>query len=175
MAKRKVKIDVTAHFKMIGRICWKYWQRLPVAARAHIDVTDLMGEVCLRLVESAKYFDAERGAESTFVCRVAENHCRVVVNRYHLKKRRAAVYSMTDQEKSPAFLRPDDAVDWVLARQPVERVLADASDGLRRSFAHFLQYRQPRRFTTDNLEEFRTLASKHGLHYFDLRLVLNGC
>lgn len=168
---------VVSHLELITKICWKYWSRMPPSLHAYMDIEDLIGECCLLVVSRQHRYKQCRGASGAFVQRIVQNHCLTLLTSHHLKKRRVRAFIYFSEPELANILPSysDEGVRWLLAKEPMEQIIRDASDNLRRHFSDFLHTRNFRRFTKQDIAELQKLARHHHLSPSDLILVLVEC
>ncbi len=155
---------------LIAMIALRHWRRLPAHVAAVVSVDDMVDEVLLHLVTASRKYNPKRGASPvTFVHWVAENQCRTLV-KHHLCARRFSPQTVPWTDMATA---PDRCLRYLEARATVERMLADASVGLRRALQAFLRTRRYRDWEPSILEEVQALVAKHHVSYGDLWLILN--
>jgi len=167
---------VSGNLGLIAKIAWRYWQQLPPEVRGYTDLDDMIGEIVVQVFEKQHRYRKSRGAMTTFVHTVATNHCRSKLYRlrYIKKCRTIGTQSLSDEVLIATLGRSDLGIAWLRAKEPVERILADASPGLRRAFAHFLNYRRFL-FSTEDIQELKDLAKRHHASWSDVRAVLVSC
>jgi DNA-directed RNA polymerase specialized sigma24 family protein len=177
MSRRKSELAVR-HLRLIAGVCHKSWRMLPIHVKLQLDLEDLISETVLAVVNTSAQYDRKRGAETTFVHRVAISHCVNVSVRYQQKKRitNGMVYldelipdrtSFRDWNKSIPT-----TTDWVETRSGMERILAAASEGLRDALSLFLEHRYKAPMQDSLLEELRGLVRSYRINREEFAAVL---
>jgi DNA-directed RNA polymerase specialized sigma24 family protein len=160
---------VDDHFGIIVKLSYRYWRYLPDSVKLYLDIDDVIVECVLAVLEKQHRYNPARGAASTFVWHIVRSHCSSIVGRNRAKKRSAVVLPLRELRSAS---RPCDALQLSEAKKAVEAILADASDGLRRSLTRFLETRRTR-VQAHLQEELRMLVRKHNVTYRDLELAFS--
>jgi len=177
--------EASDYIGIITKLSLRYWRKLPPHVQSFFDAEDMVSEVVLSVLVASQRYDPARAAPSTFVHCVAENHCRTLVSKHELKKRFSSeIVSFDDLQRwsRPTnqvrkdihnWSRPDRGIQCAESRMAMERLIADASENLRRALWSFFTSRQLSKFHGPELSEFRMLVAKHRISAGDLRLVFS--
>lgn len=173
---RKVQLETTEtlaqrHLGIIIKVALFHWRQLPPYATFFIGVDDMISELVLAVSMVGACYRKRRGAESTFVWRVASNRARVVVNTYARVRKRQAGFRLPEEELRKHISR-DRTRGFLESKHDIECWLQGASDDLQQYFSDFLEHRRYREAPSHLLEEARLLAWQHHVTYNDFRLVL---
>ncbi len=163
---------VTSNLGIIMKLAYKYWRMLPPAVMAHFDVEDMISEIVTHVVKVSYAYHKRRGMSSTFVWKVAENHCKVILQKYSTKKRRA--FQVLPEEVLATMSAPDSILKLTEARHGVEQVIRFASDNLRRALSDLLEGGDlfSLKYNRAAREELRELAHVHHVSFNDFCLVM---
>lgn len=152
---------------LICRIAYSYWQKLPPAAKAFIDLDDMISDVVVRLVAVANRYDGTC-APTTFVWVVASNYCKAAISYYANSKRRAAMVPC-EQAKSFGCHGGLPRVELALMAR---KLLAMASPELRRELVRFSRNRRYRPLSPGLMDELRQLVRAIGANFDEFRIIL---
>lgn len=165
-----MKYGEQPHLGIVTKVASRYWRRLPPQVAASVDIEDMISEILMKLVMVSHLYDPTRGGPSTFVWRIAENHCRVIVKRMCCLKH--CPPTSVSWEDLPGFGALDGGQRFAEARTGVERLLECASTELRTAVQKFLLTREYRPWRPSLLSEIRGLTRRFGISYSDFLLVL---
>jgi hypothetical protein len=173
------------HLGIITKVCYKYWRLLPAHVHGHLDLeTMIMDTIGVVTRDGARYYNATKAKESTFVYLMAESYGRNVLTRYKLGKRAANGMLQLDQpapgEETPVYSRKDrrhlslDPVEayWLDSKKALECLLLFASEELRAALDAFFNTRKFSVFREGHLTELRSLAVSHGVTREDFAAAL---
>ncbi len=150
--------------------------------RVTYEFSDMIQEVTMHVLAKRKYYNKKRGRESTFVWRVVENQCRVILSRQHWAKRNTETLSFDiprEEYTSPlrnALKVYDQERQLRESRIAVERMLQFSSAELREAWSDLLTLQRLKlnRYTKIEplKEEARKLARLHHVTADDFRRVI---
>lgn len=156
---------------LILHLVRRHWQRLPRAVRSYFAQEDLLGEVLLHLVQVVARYDEGRGVQpQTWLWRVVDNHCRVVVNRVLCCRRGAALMVPYPDGDSAGPVDEEAGVRTprlLAALDGVEAVLGRGSRETRQFIATFLEVGEYRRCPECVRREIQETSNRVGLTYGD--------
>lgn len=172
---------VDEHLGIITQIAVKYWKKLPPHMFRYYEVEDLISELALWVHYRMERYTPQKGKPSTYVTRVAENHCKVMLTHHYAKKRRLQEMTYIDQEPWQIAVNNEDGLCARLleANDAVELVISESSEELRLVLAMlFPGARPPARLARVKVkpevkDEFHRLIRKHGATYGDFYLLLS--
>lgn len=153
------------------RVATKYWHRFPPALRATYGVDDLVSEITVQVFRQRHRYDPKRGARSTFVWCLAENHCRSLQQAFQQQKRQGVILSMDSVVLGTQCLvhRRGEALG------ALESVLQDASLELRELLQAFLYLQHRPRWPQTARTELKRLLCKHQVSLEQFSLALAWC
>ena len=152
---------------IVCRIAYSYWQKLPPAARAFIDLDDMISDAVAHLVAVADRYDGTC-SPSTFVWVVASNYCKSMVSYYANSKRCAAVVPPEHAKHVGCHGGLPHVESVLMAR----KLLAMASPELRRELVRFSRNRRYCPLSPGLMDELRQLVRAIGANFDEFRTIL---
>jgi len=137
---RKVEKLATEHTRFIGKLAYSYWSRLPLHAKAFIDVEDLIGGAVCCVVEKAKLHDDTISKPVTFVGMITIHYLENELNRFEQGKRKAVGVVEIEEWNTP--LTADSMIRWNEAKNGFEMLIEFGSDELRLALDSMLHERK---------------------------------
>jgi hypothetical protein len=151
---------------IVCRIAYRYWQKLPPAARAFVDLDDVISDVVTHLVAVAGHYDGTC-SPSTFVWAVASNYCKSMVSYYANSKRCAAMVPLEQARRVACHGGLPGVGATIMAR----KLLAMASPDLRRGLVRFSRNRRYS-LSPALMGELRQLVRAIGANFDEFRTIL---
>jgi hypothetical protein len=152
---------------VVCRIAYSYWQKLPPAARAFMDLDDMISDVVTHLAAVANRYDGTC-SPSTFVWVVASNYCKGVLSYYASSKRRAVVVP----PEHARHIGCHGGLPRVELALMARKLLAMASPELRRELVRFSRNRRYRPLSPGLMDELRQLVRAIGANFDEFRTIL---
>lgn len=173
--EKKQLATISQYRRMVMKLAWSYWKRLPEATKAWVDPEDLIEEAYIFLLKTAanqhnSNYDKRKSSMSNFTWVGVSN---MFLN-FTLSQQTAKRYGFSAPlEEAFDYGKRDHEIDYINATQALQRVITQASPELHSEILKWFGPRAPRlkwSFEAKQLyREFYVLAVRNGLNANDCR------
>lgn len=160
--------------KLVLKLAWEYWKRLPASVRIWVDPEDLIEEAYVYVIrQEARDYDKRRGNPTTFLWTGISNLFLNFAASYQTRKRFGWRVPLEDLWMGGEH---DRELKRIEAREALEQVFKEGSPELQKEILEWFGQAGSRvkwsKAAKRLYEEFRRLAKKHGLSPEDFRQLI---